>query len=110
MRPGKQTNGFTLLELILTVAILAALTALAIPYYQNYLDESKRSVMKANLQTIRKTLIDYKADTGTYPLSLNDLVPKYLFELPQDPINGTNTWGYPNLTTRDRLGLIYQDL
>ncbi|HNV68870.1 MAG TPA: prepilin-type N-terminal cleavage/methylation domain-containing protein [Candidatus Ozemobacteraceae bacterium] len=91
MAPGKPTRGFTLLELILTILILSALVALAVPYYQSYLEDSKRAVMIANLQTIRKTLIEYKSDTGTYPISLTDLMPKYFFELPEDPINATNT-------------------
>ena len=83
----------------MTVLILSALVALAVPYYQSYVEESRRAVMLANLQTVKKTLIDYKADNGSYPLALSDLVPKYFIDLPSDPnVVATQAkmydWGY----------------
>lgn len=104
-------TGFTLLELIIVVGILAALVALAMPYYQDYVSESKHSVMRANLHTLRKALMDYHSDNSSskpYPADLRYLADptldpdyptaptqKYLLEVPVDPeVGAPATWGY----------------
>lgn len=90
---GKK-KGFTLLELLLVIGIIAALVGLAVPYYQDYVDQSEYSIMRANLHLIRKSLMEYKSDVGSYPASLNTMVPRYLMYLPEDPSNATGSWGY----------------
>lgn len=93
IRTGK--NGFTLLELLLVIGIISALVGLAMPYYQDYLGQSKNSIMRANLHTLKKSLMEYKADKGEFPAALSDMVPKYLLELPVDPEStAIDNWGY----------------
>ncbi|MGM0600555.1 MAG: type IV pilin protein [Candidatus Rifleibacteriota bacterium] len=96
MKNGK--NGFTLLELILVIGIIAALVGLAMPYYQDYVGQSKNAVMRSNLHILKKALMNYKADKGSYPLTDEikaELVPKYIMEFPTDPEAGAPaTWGY----------------
>ncbi len=91
-------NGFSLFELLIVIGIIAALTGLALPYYQDYVGQSKNAVMRSNLHTFKKALMEYKADKGVYP-DTNDvkteLVPKYLMEFPVDPeAQAPATWGY----------------
>lgn len=91
---GKK-NGFSLLELLLVIGVMAALVGLAMPYYQDYVGQSKNSIMRANLHILRKTLMDYKADVGEFPPTLQTLVPKYLMAVPEDPESSAiQNWGY----------------
>ncbi len=52
-------SGFTLLELLVVVGILAALVALALPFYQDYVNQSKMTAAEADLQTFKKALAMY---------------------------------------------------
>jgi general secretion pathway protein G len=93
-------KGFSLVELIIVIAIIAALVGIALPYYGDYVNESKHAVMRANLNTFEKALMDYRADKGYYPPTANvgELVtgnPRYLAEFPVDPTEGAQaSWGY----------------
>ncbi len=58
--------GFSLIELLLTVAILAILLAIATPIYLNYVSGAKRSEAKANLQQLRMLLEQYYTENGKY--------------------------------------------
>jgi general secretion pathway protein G len=103
MRNGK--IGFTLLELLLVIGIIAALVGLAVPYYQDYVGQSKNAVMRSNLHTLKKALMEYKADRGTYPITAevaSELVPKYLMEFPVDPEDSAPaSWNYKFPGTSD---------
>lgn len=90
--------GFSLLELLLVVGIIAALVGLALPYYNDYVGESKNAVMRSNLHVLKRALMDYKADKGYYPdptILSTELVPKYLLDFPVDPEqDAVASWGY----------------
>jgi general secretion pathway protein G len=87
-------NGFTLVELLVVMAIIAMLLSLAAPRYFNSLDKSKETVLRENLFTTRQALDKYFGDNGKYPDALDDLVlKKYLRSLPTDPFTeSTTTW------------------
>ncbi|MFA9439547.1 type II secretion system protein [Uliginosibacterium sp. sgz301328] len=89
-----QSRGFTLVELLVVMAIIALLLTLAVPRYFNSLDRSKESILAENLRTTRETIDKFYADQGRYPDSLSELVTlKYLRSLPYDPItDSTQTW------------------
>lgn len=55
----QKKSGFTLLELLVVVGILAALVALALPFYQDYVNQSKMTAAEADLQTFKKALAMY---------------------------------------------------
>lgn len=59
-------NGFTLVELMVTVAIIAIITAIAIPAYNGYILEARLSTARSNMDSIRVFLEDYRLDNGTY--------------------------------------------
>jgi general secretion pathway protein G len=85
-------SGFTLIELVVVLAIVALLLALATPRYFHRVDKSKEAVLKANLATTRDVLDKFYGDTGKYPDDLQILVDKkYLRALPYDPIAESST-------------------
>lgn len=89
------STGFTIVELCLVVGVLALLVAMAMPYYQDHLTQSKHAVMRANLHLLKKSLMEYKSDRGYYPEHLTDLAPQYLLEIPIDPEpDAPPNWGY----------------
>jgi len=90
----KKSNGFTLVELLVVLSILALLLTLAVPKYFTSIDKAKDATLKQDLNTLRESLDKYYADNGQYPKTLDDLVEhKYIRKLPIDPITEkNNTW------------------
>lgn len=87
-------RGFSLLELIVVMAVIGILVVYALPAYQDATVRAKEAVLKEDLQHLRKSLEEYMTDRGVYPESLDDLVDAgYLREIPTDPITGSSeTW------------------
>ena len=78
---------FTLIELIVVLAIIALLISVAVPRYFSSVERSKEAVLKQNLSVMRDALDKYYGDLGRYPETLDDLVSRrYLRKLPEDPI------------------------
>lgn len=86
--------GYTLIELIIVMAIISVLVAIAIPLYQKSLLRTKESLLKNNLFTLRTVIDEYTFDKQKAPQNLDDLVNEgYLRNIPVDPITGSNqTW------------------
>ena len=84
--------GFTLIELVIVMAIIALLVTLAAPRYFKSLERSKETVLRSNLATMRDALDKYYGDNGKYPDTLEKLVEKkYLRSMPVDPITESST-------------------
>lgn len=90
----KRKSGFTLVELLVVMAIIALLLSLAVPRYFGSVDRSKEAVLKEDLYLMRDALQKYYGDKGEYPADLGELVSKkYLRKIPVDPISESDkTW------------------
>jgi general secretion pathway protein G len=67
-------GGFTLMEMLVVVAILVVLAGAAVPIYMNYLETSKRQIAWANAKTLEQTADAFRLDQGDYPSSLEQLI------------------------------------
>ena len=83
----RRIQGFTLIELMVVLAIVALLLSVAAPRYFGAVEQSKEVALKQNLATMRDAIDKFHADLGVYPDSLDALVEKrYLRAVPVDPI------------------------
>lgn len=85
-------SAFTLLEIMLVVAIIGVLLAAAIYKMAPALDVAKGTRTRGDIQGLRTMLLSYNGTNGYYPSTdqgLNALVPKLMEELPKD------AWGTP---------------
>jgi len=79
-------RGFTIIELLVALAIIATLLSIAAPRYIGNIDKSKESVLREDLYLLRDAIDKFYSDKGKYPESLDDLVTqKYLRAVPVDP-------------------------
>lgn len=89
MRLGERPRGFTLIELIVVMAIVALLVSIAAPRYLQSLDRAREASLRSSLQVLRHAIDQFAADRGRYPDSLDELVAaRYLRHLPEEPISG----------------------
>lgn len=89
-----KNTGFTLVELLVVMAVIALLLSIAVPRYFSSVEKSREAVLRENLSLTRQALDKYYGDNGIYPETLDQLVSKkYLRSLPLDPITDSNaTW------------------
>lgn len=87
-------RGFTVIELMIVLAIITILVSVAVPLYQKSVIRAKESVLRNNLFTLRTVIDEYTYDKQKAPQSLEDLVREgYLRQIPVDPMTNSNqTW------------------
>jgi prepilin-type N-terminal cleavage/methylation domain-containing protein len=94
LAPIALRRGFTLIELIVVMAIIALLSSIAVPRYIDGVERAREASLRSSLATLRDAIDQFSADRGRYPDSLVELVrARYLRELPEDPITrGRASW------------------
>jgi general secretion pathway protein G len=87
-------SGFTLVELMVVLAIIALLLTIAMPRYFGSLERSKEAVLKEDLFQMRDAIGKYYGDKAKYPETLDALaVERYLRSIPVDPLtDSAATW------------------
>ncbi|HSF40540.1 MAG TPA: type II secretion system protein [Thermoanaerobaculia bacterium] len=90
----QREHGFTLLELIVVIAIIGILATIAMPAMRDMPRRANEAVLKTNLRTMRDVIDQHYGDKGKYPTSLQSLVDTgYLRKVPIDPITkSSETW------------------
>ena len=87
-------RGFSLIELMVVMAIIAALVAIALPRYQSSVENARLTALRTSLRVMRDSIDRYYEDKGRLPASLTELAEaRYLKAVPVDPItDSAQTW------------------
>ena len=85
--------GFTLIELMIVIAIILILIGMAVGRYDKSVVKSREAVLAHNLQIVRQAIDNYTLDKQNAPQSLDDLVQSgYLRDIPVDPMTQQKDW------------------
>ena len=88
-----RARGFTLIEMLVVMTLIALLLTLAVPHYFHSLDNGRLNVQRQNVATMRDAIDKFYGDLGRYPDTLDELVTKrYLRQIPLDPVSETPNW------------------
>ena len=93
-KAGAMHRGFTLIEMLVVMAILATLLAIAAPRYFDSVERAKEAALLSNLRLLRDAIDRFQSDRNRYPETLQQLVTeRYLRNIPRDAITDrTDTW------------------
>ena len=92
-RVSVRPPGFTLIEMLVVMTLIAMLLTLAVPRYFSALDNGRLNVQRQNVATIRDAIDKFFGDRGIYPATLDELVAKrYLRQVPIDPVSESANW------------------
>jgi general secretion pathway protein G len=102
-------RAFTLIELIIVLAILALLLTIAVPRYFAHVERAKEATLKQDLAIMRDAIDKFHGDKGRYPESLEELVTlRYIRSVPLDPItDSASTWKVVAPPDAEAKGAVY---
>ncbi len=93
-RLRQREGGWTLIELMVVIALIMILATMGLVQYRNSITSAKEATLKTQLFIMRDAIDQYYADKGKYPESLQTLVSEsYIRAIPQDPFTtSSDTW------------------
>jgi general secretion pathway protein G len=92
-RAARNNHGFTMMELMVVIAIILVLIGMAAGRYEKSVVRAREAVLKQDLQTMRSAIQQFTLDKAAGPQSLDDLVSSgYLREVPTDPMTRARDW------------------
>jgi general secretion pathway protein G len=92
LKNGRE-KGFTLLEMMVVMAVVVILATIAAGQYQRTVVRARESALHSDLSVLRKAINDYTTDKDCGPSSLDDLVTNnYIGAIPEDPITRQKDW------------------
>ncbi|KAA6458269.1 type II secretion system protein [Acidobacteria bacterium AB60] len=93
-RIRRKNAGFTLVELMIVMAIIMVLAVVAVPSYIAAMRSAREAALKEDLHVLRNAIDSYTADKQKAPQELQDLVQEgYLRSIPEDPMtHSKETW------------------
>lgn len=71
IRPKTGSDGFTLLEILIVVAIIGIIATIALPAYKHYLDKAKVTIAKQTLHDLQHNLESFYGDASGYPATID---------------------------------------
>ena len=92
---ARVSGGFTLIELMIVVAIIVILIGIAAGMYTRSVQRAKEATLKSDLNVMRQAIDHYTLDKEAAPQSLEDLVnpqSQYMREIPTDPMTNAKDW------------------
>jgi general secretion pathway protein G len=90
---SQRDQGFTLLELIIVISIMAIFMTIAIPTFNHSILRARESVLQSDLDTLNDAIVKYTLDKQKAPQSLDDLKGSgYVEKLPDDPMGDGPDW------------------
>ena len=103
---GGEPGGFTLLELMVVMAMLMILVTIGVMRYEQSLIRAHEAVLHQDLFVMRQAIQDYTFDKEAGPTSLDDLrTAGYIGDVPIDPITRQKDW----VTSQDCGGVLSPD-
>jgi general secretion pathway protein G len=91
--PRRSSSGFTLIELMVVMAIIGILATIAVPAMRTAPIRAREAALKEDLYQLRSCIDQFHADRDRYPASLDELVSLgYLRQVPVDPITRAPDW------------------
>jgi general secretion pathway protein G len=92
-RPRRSHSGFTLIELMVVMAIIGILATIAVPAMKTAPIRAREAALKEDLYQLRSVIDQFHADRDRYPASLDELVSMgYLRQVPIDPVTRAADW------------------
>lgn len=90
---ARSGRGFTLIELVVVMTLIGLLLSIAAPRFLGSIDKGRENVRRQNIAALRGAIDQFRADSGRYPETLDELVARrYLREVPLDPVTERSDW------------------
>lgn len=106
------TKGFTIIELLIVIAVISILIGIALPRFKSMQDEGNIAKAKGELRTLQTAVESYYIhNSNAYPSALSSLTsatPQILSSIPTDPFSGSSAvYGYTRGGTNNKFYVIY---